>query len=258
MTMMTRHTLPYEPGIFCSVCVTVGWETPASVCLTVDGGCIVITNEHQHLCAQHFLTVEPIGPNGVQNGPCGHPYPAHKNTKNDSPHTPTKPSHTCASIKPCQTHGQSHTNTHSTTGNNSNQGGCSESTVNEDASTVTSKPSQTPAATPGSNASEAPHNANNQEHSGQKKSTPPASKTPTKKKQQPNKTTQMQQDTKKQSPQETKPSPQEAFELILDTVAKHKSDAVARGFTTQTAEAMATTLHYALVAAYFDNDPNDP
>jgi len=136
-------------------------------------------------------------------------------------------------------------------GNNSNQGGCSESTVNEDASTVTSKPSQTPAATPGSNASEAPHNANNQEHSDQKKSTPPASKTPAKKKQQPNKTTQMQQET-------NKPSPQEAFKLILDTVAKHKSDAIARGFSVQTAEAMSTTLHYALVAAYFDNDPNDP
>jgi hypothetical protein len=68
---VTRHTLPGDPGAYCSVCATVGWEVPAVTCLTVDGGCIVVTNEHQHLCAQHSVSVEPIGPRGVERGPCG-------------------------------------------------------------------------------------------------------------------------------------------------------------------------------------------
>lgn len=45
--------------------------------------------------------------------------------------------------------------------------------------------------------------------------------------------------------------PLDAFTLFVDTAALHRQAAIERGFSPESAEAMAVALHAGLVAAYF-------
>jgi len=66
---MSRHEV--EPNDYCSVCATVGTVLGAMIGWHVDGGCIVVATEHQHLCAQHARSCEPLGGGGAEA--CGCP-----------------------------------------------------------------------------------------------------------------------------------------------------------------------------------------
>lgn len=67
-------------GSVCTVCAAGGLSTPARYCAHVDGGCIVTREEHQHLCAQHWHSCEPLGPDGARMpGPCFEGHDAESN-----------------------------------------------------------------------------------------------------------------------------------------------------------------------------------